>query len=261
MSELPSPVAPDDILKHVVRGTQLIVPLANGEPVAVMDAVDAAAASGALAGVRVHQMHALHEHPYLDGRYGDRLRHVSYFLSAVTRPRFHDGTVDLVPCHFSEVPMLLGRLPQPLVVAACSSPDRHGYVSLGTNADYVAPFIGRAPFFVEVNPHMPRTFGRNSIHLSQVVGWCEVERALVEVPPPAPDEVDRRIAASRGRTHSDGACVQAGIGSIPNGVLAQLSRTIASWASTPSCCPTVSSTWSSRASPLASGRCAARARS
>lgn len=222
MSRLPLPGRAEDVLDHLRPGSNVIVPLANGEPVAVLDAIEAAAEAGGLDSVRVHQMHALHDRPYLDGRYGDSLRHISYFLSSITRPRFHDGGVDLVPCHFSEVPMLLRRLANPLVVAACSPPDRHGHVSLGTNADYVAAFIGRAPFFVEVNAAMPRTFGRNGVHLSQVVGWCEVERPLVEVPPPEADEVDRRVAALVAERIPDGACIQAGIGSIPNGVLACL---------------------------------------
>ena len=82
-------------------GANVIVPLANGEPVTVLDALEEAAAAGALDGVRVHQMHALHDRAYLTGAYSDRLRHVSYFLSAVTRPHFQAGTIDLVPSHFS----------------------------------------------------------------------------------------------------------------------------------------------------------------
>jgi acyl-CoA hydrolase len=167
-------------------------------------------------------MHALHDRPYLAARYGDRLRHISYFLSHVTRPHFAAGTVDLVPCHFSEVPMLLRRLPDPLVVAACSPPDTHGYVSLGTNSDYAAAFIGHVPFFVEVNHQMPRTFGRNGIHLSQVRGWCEADRPLVEVPPAQPDEVEAAIAGFVAERIPDGACVQAGIGAVPSQVLALL---------------------------------------
>jgi acyl-CoA hydrolase len=219
---LPAAGSAADVLDHLRPGSNVIVPLANGEPVAVLDAVDAAAAAGRLERVRVHQMHALHDRAYLGGAYGDALRHVSYFLSHVTRPHFHNGTVDLVPCHFSELPMLLRRLDDSIVLAACSPPDRHGYVSLGTNADYVAPFIGRVPFLVEVNPQMPRTFGRNGLHLSQVIGWCEHERALVEVLPVEPDDVDRRIAAAVAERIPDGACIQAGIGSIPNQVLASL---------------------------------------
>ena len=80
-------------------------------------------------------------------------------------------------------------------------PDAHGYFSLGTNAEYVASMIGEVPFFLEANPRMPRTFGLNQIHVSQVVGWCESARPLVEVPPVAPDERDRRIAARGGRAH------------------------------------------------------------
>jgi acyl-CoA hydrolase len=219
---IPTARSPRAVVDVLDRGTNIVVPLANGEPVSVLDAVEDAAEAGRLEGVRVHQMHALHDRRYLDGRYGDRLRHVSYFLSHLTRRRFHDGTVDLVPCNFSEVPMLLRRLERLLVVAACTPPDRHGYVSLGTNSDYVAPFIGRVPFFLEANPRMPRTMGRNSIHLSQVAGWCEVDRPLVEVPPAQPDAVDRRIAELVAERIPDRACVQAGIGSIPNGIFAAL---------------------------------------
>ena len=223
VTTIPAAGPADAVVDLLEAGTNVVVPLANGEPVTVLDSIEAVADAGGLEGVRVHQMHVLHDRGYLDGRHGDRLRHVSYFLSHVTRPRFHDGGVDLVPCNFSEVPRLLALLPRPIVVAACSPPDRHGYVSLGTNADYVAPFIGKVPFFVEANAQMPRTMGRNSIHLSQVAGWCEVDRPLVEVPPAVPDAVDRRIAELVAERIPDGACVQAGIGSIPNGILAALS--------------------------------------
>ena len=101
--------------------------------------------------------------------YPGRLRHVSYFLSPVTRGPYRKGNIDLVPCHFSEVPLHLERSTRcSLVLAAASPPDRHGYFSLGTNADYAASFIGRVPFFLEVTPSMPRTFGRNQLHISQI---------------------------------------------------------------------------------------------
>src|SRR5690606_33887476 len=118
--------------------------------------------------------------------------------------------------------LLLRTLPDPLVLAACSPPDRHGYVSLGTNADYVAPFIRRVAVYVEADAAMPRTNSRNDLHRSQVAGWCEDGWTLVEAQPAEPDEVDRRIAAQVAERIPDGACIQAGIGSIPSGVLAAL---------------------------------------
>jgi acyl-CoA hydrolase len=221
-------VAPNsaaDVIEHIRAGDHLIVPLANGEPTAVMEAIDSAAAEpdSPVDGVVVHQMHAVHDRPYMSGAYGDRLHHVSYFLSHITRPHFAVGTVGLVPAHFSEVYQLMRmRADDPIVIAAASPPDRHGYFSLGVSADYTASFIGRARFFLEVTDAMPRTFGRNQIHESQVIGWCRSDRPLVEVPPKEPDESDRRIAALVAERIPNGSTIQTGIGAIPNAIMRAL---------------------------------------
>jgi len=224
MTERPTPTHDaEGVLEMIGPGTQLVVPLANGEPTALLDAIEAAAAAGDLDGVRVHQMHVLHDRPYLRGDYGDDLRHVSYFLSHITRRYFADGCLDLVPGHFSEVFVLMrSRAPDPIVLCAASPPDRHGYFSLGVSADYVASFIGRARFFLEVTEAMPRTFGRNQIHCSQVAGWCRSDRRLVQVPPTAPGDEDRRIAEFVAERIPDGATIQTGIGAIPNAIMAAL---------------------------------------
>ena len=214
----PSPMAADAVVEHV-RG-DVIVPLGNGEPVTLLDAIEAHAAE--LGDVRIHQMHALHDRPYLHGAHPS-LRHVSYFLSHVTRPCFHAGTIDLVPNNFSEMRDVLTHATRdPLVIAGASPPDRHGYFSLGVSADYVSSMIGRARIFLEANARMPRTFGRNQIHISQVVGWSRADYPLIEVPPVAMSEEDRRIGALVAQRVPDGATLQVGIGGIPNAILEQL---------------------------------------
>ena len=110
----------------------------------------------------------------------------------------------------------------PLVIAAASPPDRHGYFSLGVSADYVASMIGRARIFLEANARMPRTFGRNQIHISQVVGWSEADYPLLELPPAHVSEADRHIGALVAERVPDGATLQVGIGGIPNAILEQL---------------------------------------
>ena len=218
-----APSSAESVLDHIDDEADVIVPLANGEPVSLVDALETGAASGRFRGVRVHQMHALHDRPYLHGTMRDRLLHVSYFLSSVTRPAFHERGLELVPNHFSEVPRLLRETTRcSLVLAAAAPMDRHGYFSLGTNCDYVASFIGQVPFFLEANARMPRTFGRNQIHVSQIAGWTEVDRPLVEVVPPVPSEVDERIAGLVVERIPDGSTIQAGIGSIPDALLAGL---------------------------------------
>ena len=224
-AHIPAPNTADDVLEHISVDTQLIAPLANGEPTAVLDAIEAAAAAGhpSMDGVRVQQMHAIHDRPYLAGAYGDRMRHISYFLSHITRPHFNAGNIGVVPAHFSEVYELMRHRPgPPLVIAAASPPDHHGYFSLGVSADYTASFIGRAPFFLEVTDAMPRTFGRNQLHMSQVAGWCRSDRPLVEVPPKTPTVVDETIGRLVAERIAHGATIQTGIGAIPNAIMTAL---------------------------------------
>ena len=208
-------------IEHLHPSAEVIVPIANGEPVNLLDALEANA--NRLFGVTVHQMHALRDRPMLHGEHGDKLRHVSYFLSHITRPRFHEGQVDLVPNHFSEVyDLIMRRARHPYVIAAASPPDQHGNFSLGVSSDYTTSFIGRAPFFLEVNQQMPRTSGRNQIHVSQIDGFIETDYPLLEVPPAEPSDLDHLIGGFVAERVRDGSTIQAGIGAIPNAVLARL---------------------------------------
>jgi acyl-CoA hydrolase len=69
---------------------------------------------------------------------------------------------------------------------------------------------------------MPRTFGLNQVHGSEVLGWCEADRPLVEVPQIVPDDRDRAIAGAIVEHIPDRATLQVGIGGIPNAVLEAL---------------------------------------
>ena len=208
---------PEAVVEHVGDGDDLIAGMGNSEPVTVLDAIEADAER--LSGVRIHQMLPFRERRYMHGHVPS-LHHISWFLSPANRKAFHKGACELVPNNFSEVPSLMRRSTRcSLVLASVSPPDRHGYFSLGTHADYAAALIGEAPFFVEVNHRMPHTFGENQVHLSQVVGWCEADYPLTELPTRPVRDADRRIAEYVAERVPDGATLQAGIGAIPNEVL------------------------------------------
>jgi hypothetical protein len=53
---------PDAVLEHIGPRAAVIVPLANGVPLSLLDAVEAHAS--VLDGVRVHQLHATHDRPH-----------------------------------------------------------------------------------------------------------------------------------------------------------------------------------------------------
>jgi len=218
---LDSPNQPDEVLALIKPGDDLIVPIANGEPVILLDTLEEHFRE--LEGVRIHQMDPTRARAYIKGELGDHLRHVNYYLGAGSRQAYWDGGCELVPNNFSEMPALLRQATKcSLVLAAASPPDPHGYFSLGTNADYTAAFIGELPFFLEVNERMPHTYGENQLHISQIAGWIRTDYDLVEIPHSEPDERDHQIAGYIAERIHDGSCLQVGVGKTPNALLSAL---------------------------------------
>ncbi|MFN7243783.1 MAG: acetyl-CoA hydrolase/transferase family protein, partial [Dietzia cercidiphylli] len=202
-------------------GMHIISPIQNAAPPALLRALDAGAEG--FSGVTIHHMDPWESLPFMEGAYPGRLRHVDYFLGPGSRKNFHEGTCDLVPVDFAQVPATLREFSPPgLAVTTVSEIDEHGFFSMGTNADYVASFIGQVPFFVEVNANMPRTFGRNHIHISQVVGVTRNDAPMISIEPPVPGEIEHAIADHIAERVPDGACLQLGVGKLPNAVLSRL---------------------------------------
>ena len=210
----------DAVVDAMPANADVVIPIANGEPVALLSALEERA--DRLDGVRVHQMHALRDRPYLHGAARGHLDHVAWFLSPITRPAHEDGGCEFAPANFSEVPQFLLRKKPAVVLAAASLPDRHGYFSLGVSADYTASLIGRVPFVIEANAAMPRTFGSNRLHHSEVLAWCEVDEPLISLPTPTFGPTEERIAELVADRIPNGATIQLGIGSIPAAVASRL---------------------------------------
>lgn len=210
-----------ELVDLVQPNTDIIIPIANGEPHLLLTILEKNHKQ--LHHVTVHQMLALRERAYIRGEMEGHLSHTSYFLSGATRKGFQSGAVDLVPNVFSEVPRLLREtLKHPMVMAVASPPDEHGYFSLGTQADYVSEFIGKTPFILEVNKYMPRTFGTNQVHISQIKGYVEHDELLAEEHCPAATEKDKKIAGYITSEIQNGDTLQVGIGAIPNAVMSML---------------------------------------
>jgi hypothetical protein len=156
--------------------------------------------------VRIHQMDPFVSRRYIRGEFGTHLRHIDYYLGPGSRQAFWDGTCDLVPNHFSEMPLLLRRVNPALAIARAAGPDEHGYFSLGTNADYTSAFIGKVPFFLEVTPAQPFTYGQNQIHASQLAGWIRTEAGFPPIARRKPSPKDEAIAGHIAELIPDG-CV------------------------------------------------------
>lgn len=209
-----------EVVGLIDQEADIIVPIANGEPIRLLDILEENADK--LQGVKIHQMLALRSRRYIEGEF-EQLKHVSYFLSGATRKVYQQAKMELVPNNFHEVPRMLQKVTKMSIIMTVVSPmDEHGFFTLGTQADYVSEFIGKVPFILEVNDQMPRTYGRNQIHISQIAGFVEHNAPLTEEKAVPVGDKDLLIASSVIEDIKDGDTLQIGIGSVPNAVISML---------------------------------------
>lgn len=104
-----------------------------------------------------------------------------------------------------------------------SAVDADGRVSLGVSVDFMHAALARARCVVaEINPHMPDTCGHSRFPAERIDWFVPVSHAVQTAKLLAPDAVDRRIADHVAGLVRDGAVIQIGMGSLPEGVLARL---------------------------------------
>lgn len=178
-----------------------------------------------LRGVEVVHLHTEGEAPYARPEYADSFTTNALFVGANVRQAVAEGAADYVPVFLSEVPGLFrkGIMPIDVALIHVSPPDKHGYCSLGVSVDVARAAIQVAEHVVaQVNPAMPRTHGDGLIHVSEIDYAVEVHEPIHEVPPAEISEVEERIARHCAELIDDGACLQMGIGGIPNAVLQAL---------------------------------------
>ena len=157
-----------------------------------------------------------------------KLEHVMYndwHFSPASRKLCDAGLCRYVPMNYHAGPETIRRgLIDRINVAMLmvSPPDDQGYVSLGTSSSITPTYIQSARYIIaEVNESVPRTFcdDATKVHVSQIDCFVQgPNRPLIEVPTPPPTPVDEKIAELVVSLVSDGACIQLGIGSMPNAV-------------------------------------------
>lgn len=175
-----------------------------------------------LSDVTLMQLHLEHAEPITQESLAGHLRNRCFFAGAETRALIQSGRADYVPIFLSEIPKLFRRGEQRVDTALVqvSSPDAHGNCSLGISVEATAAACEVAgKVIAHVNPKMPRTHGDSFINLKDVDAWFEAEHPLIVHEATAGSPVHARIGANVAGLVEDGACLQMGIGAIPDAVL------------------------------------------
>ena len=175
--------------------------------------------------VHVHHLHTEGPAPYAAPEFEGIFQLDSFFVGGNVRKVTQSGYADYIPVFLSETQKLYrsGTLPCDVAMIQVSPPDAHGYVSLGTSVDATLAAVECARTVIAViNKHVPRSFGDAFIHVDDIDLFVQDDKPLEEAHFSTPNETETAIGKHCAALIEDGACLQMGIGAIPNAVLAQL---------------------------------------
>src|ERR1700722_7710272 len=225
---------PTDAVGRIASGVNLSMGMAMTEPPALLKALADRAAAGTVKDLKIYYFEStpIAGETILRYELTDRIHPYCMFVTAVERALIKRGMADggrkvltYVPSNFSQSPRLLTEhVGIDTFLMTVSPMDRHGYFSLGTGNDYSSK-VARAAhhLIVEVNDHMPRVYGSLAqLHVSEVDAIVENHVPLPELPVNETGPEDAAIGRMIAEMVPDGACMQMGVGALPDLVCSQL---------------------------------------
>ena len=225
---------PEKAVAGIPSGSRVSMGMAVAQPPGLLKALADRATAGAVEDLRLYYFETTRIAGDTVLRYelNDRLRPYSMFVTAVDRALIKRGmedggrkVVSFVPNNFHEAPrLLIEEIGIHTFLHTVSPMDRHGYFSFGTGNDYSTKVARSAKrLIVEVNRNMPRVHGDGAeLHVSEVDAIVENHVPLLELPSRDPGPEDETISRTITGLVPDGACLQLGVGALPNLVCAAL---------------------------------------
>ena len=149
----------------------------------------------------------------------------SWHMSGIERKYISRGFAYYSPIRYSELPRYYRDSIQPddVVMLMVAPMDKHGYFNFGPNASHLTAMCETSKkIIVEVNENMPRCLGgfENGVHISDVTYSVEGDNPPIgELGGGGPaTDVDKAVAKLIVDEIPNGACLQLGIGGMPNAV-------------------------------------------
>jgi len=209
-----------DLASFVRSGDTVVVAQASAEPLALTAALvaqgDRLGAITVFVGLTYSNLFTPEAAP--------GFRYASYgALGAVARLA-RAGRLEVVPCHYSQLPWLLSAGPVKAdVVMLALAPAIDGVHSLGAAHGYALAAASRARVVLaEVNERMPWVHGGELPAGFRIDAVVRTSRPLPRYPDSRAGQVEREVAAKVAALIPDGATLQFGVGTIADAVLGAL---------------------------------------
>ena len=171
-----------------------------------------------------HHFHTEGDAPYSSPEYLGVFFDQGFFVGPNVRGNVNAGYADYLPVHLFESQFMYrsGVLPCDVAMVQVSLPDKNGMVSLGTSVDcsLAAIDVARERIAV-VNPHVPFAYG-DLVSINMFNHLVYDETPLITKDFVEPSEIDKQIGKNCAELVPDGACIQMGIGALPNALTYQL---------------------------------------
>ena len=215
----------EEAVKVIKSGDHIHLSSVASAPQCLIKAMCERGRAGELKDVHIHHLHTEGPAPYSEPEFEGVFQLDSFFVGGNVRKTTQAGFADYIPIFLSETQKLYrsGAVPCNVAMIQVSTPDQHGYVSLGTSVDATLAAVECADHVIAVvNKYVPRAFGDAMIHSSKIDLFVADDQPLEEAHFTTPNEVEVKIGKYCAELIEDGATLQMGIGAIPNAVLAQL---------------------------------------
>jgi itaconate CoA-transferase len=225
---------PEAAVGRICSGVRLSMGMAMTEPPALLKALADRAAAGKVDDLRIYYYEStkIAAETVLRYELTERIHPYCMFVTPVERALIKRGEQDghrkvltYVPTNFSQSPRILTEhIGIDTFLVTVSPMDQHGYFTFGTGNDYSSK-VARAArhLIVEVNNNMPRVYGSLAqLHVSEVETIVENHVPLLEAPVHKPGPEDPVIGKMIAEMVPDGACLQMGVGALPDLVCSQL---------------------------------------
>ena len=208
----------DELARRAQSGWVIGMDAGPAQTPAIISAIARRVREDDLSGLKVHTLLDVYPYEfYADDSLAGKMTGCSWFSSAGARKAINGGYGDFIPAYYRDTPALMAGYEFDAYCVAVSPMDKHGYFSLGLTSSCCEALFDRSKrIFVEVNENMPRAVACMQLHVTQVDAIIENNIPLPELPKSALDETSIIIGNLIAEQIPDGACIQLGIGAIPD---------------------------------------------
>jgi acyl-CoA hydrolase len=181
-----------------------------------------AARVGELSGVKVRAVLSTRAVAILEADpEGKSFEYYNWHFGGYDRVKHDARRTVYIPLNLGEVPDYYRRFlaPTDIVIVRAAPMDEHGMFNFGPTCAWLRATIERAKtVIIEASPGIPYVYGpANGVHISEVDYIVEgSDLGLAELPHAAMTDIDRAVARQLASEIDDGACIQIGIGAMPN---------------------------------------------